>query len=127
MASTWKSVSLKSASLLAAGIFAAAVITPSAHAQVGVGVYIGRTPPPLRYEARPPVPGPGYTWVDGFTSPGRAATVGIPVTGIVRPSTEPTGFTLITTTIRRAGTIMKATGPTRTAATTTSGIARPSM
>jgi len=31
-----------------------------------VSVYIGRTPPPLRYERRPPPPGEGYAWVDGY-------------------------------------------------------------
>jgi WXXGXW repeat (2 copies) len=31
-----------------------------------VHVYIGGAPPPLRYEVRPPVPGPGYSWVEGY-------------------------------------------------------------
>jgi hypothetical protein len=32
-----------------------------------VGIYIGRNPPPpLRYEAQPPIPGPGYVWIDGY-------------------------------------------------------------
>ena len=31
-----------------------------------IGIYIGRTPPPLRYEARPSIPGQGYQWIDGY-------------------------------------------------------------
>jgi hypothetical protein len=58
-------LTLKFASFAAVG-FLAAVAIP---AQAQVGVYIGRTPPPLRYEARPPLPGPGYVWVDGFYEP----------------------------------------------------------
>lgn len=39
---------------------------PAAGAQIGFGIQFGRTPPPvLRYEERPPMPGPGYAWVDG--------------------------------------------------------------
>ncbi len=61
------SSSLKLASLVAAGIFAFASVPHTAAAQVGV--YIGPTPPPMRYEARPPAPGPGFAWVDGFYEP----------------------------------------------------------
>jgi hypothetical protein len=42
---------------------AAALVLPS-FAQVSV--YIGRTPPPLRYETRPRMPGDGYAWIDGY-------------------------------------------------------------
>src|ERR1700722_15994699 len=31
-----------------------------------VGIYIGRTPPPLRYEVRPQAPGEGYVWTEGY-------------------------------------------------------------
>jgi hypothetical protein len=62
-------LTLQLASFAAAGLLAAALSAPQALAQVGVGVYIGRTPPPLRYEARPPIPGPGYVWIDGFYEP----------------------------------------------------------
>ena len=31
-----------------------------------VGIYIGRTPPPLRYEVPPPTPGPDYLWNEGY-------------------------------------------------------------
>jgi WXXGXW repeat (2 copies) len=31
-----------------------------------IHVYIGRTPPPLRYEARPAMPGQGYIWTEGY-------------------------------------------------------------
>lgn len=59
---------LKFATFALAAIFAARA-TPAAHAQAGFGVYIGRTPPPLRYERRPPPPSPGYAWVDGYYEP----------------------------------------------------------
>jgi hypothetical protein len=46
---------------------AALVVTSFAAPAFGqVGIYIGRTPPPLRYEARGPYPGEGYSWVDGY-------------------------------------------------------------
>jgi len=51
------------AALAAAMVFG---VSAPAQAQVGVGVYIGRTPPPLRYEQRGPMPGPGYMWTDGY-------------------------------------------------------------
>ena len=31
-----------------------------------VGIYIGTPPPPIRYEVRPPIPGEGFVWVDGY-------------------------------------------------------------
>ncbi len=37
---------------------------PAAYSQVGI--YIGRRPPPMRYERRPPMPGQGYMWIDGY-------------------------------------------------------------
>jgi hypothetical protein len=48
---------------IASLILASAIATP---AFAGVGVYIGVAPPPLRYEVRPAMPGPGYAWVDGY-------------------------------------------------------------
>jgi|HubBroStandDraft_6_1064221.scaffolds.fasta_scaffold28743_3 hypothetical protein len=48
---------------IASLILASAIAAP-AFAQVGV--YIGTAPPPLRYEVRPAIPGPGYSWVDGY-------------------------------------------------------------
>ena len=56
------------ASFAAAGIFTLSLATP-AHAQVSFGVRVGSAPPPLRYERRPPAPGPGYAWVDGYYDP----------------------------------------------------------
>jgi hypothetical protein len=48
-------------------IIAAALTTAlAAPAFAQVGIYIGRTPPPLRYERRGEAPGPGYAWVDGY-------------------------------------------------------------
>ncbi|HXB62470.1 MAG TPA: hypothetical protein VNU94_06435 [Acidobacteriaceae bacterium] len=49
-----------------AALAAAMIFGVSTPAQAQVGVYIGRTPPPLRYERRPDAPGPGYAWVDGY-------------------------------------------------------------
>ena len=51
--------------LLAAALTMAA-ITATAPAFSQVGIIIGRTPPPVRYERRPPAPGPGYFWIDGY-------------------------------------------------------------
>jgi hypothetical protein len=48
---------------IASALLAAALTAP-AFAQVGV--YIGTPPPPLRYEVRPRMPGPGYAWSDGY-------------------------------------------------------------
>jgi hypothetical protein len=31
-----------------------------------IQVYIGTPPPPIRYEVRPPMPGDGYAWEDGY-------------------------------------------------------------
>ncbi|MBB5056813.1 hypothetical protein HDF16_001498 [Granulicella aggregans] len=61
--------------LFSATLAAAAVSAP-AFAQIGV--YIGAPPPPIRYEARPPLPGPGYAWIDGYWEPygGRYRWVG---------------------------------------------------
>ena len=57
MRTNWKS------GLLIAALTAATAAVPA----VGqIGVVIGRTPPPMRYERRGPMPGPGYVWVDGF-------------------------------------------------------------
>ena len=47
-----------------ASLILASAITAPAFAQVGI--YIGHEPPPLRYEVRPAMPGPGYAWVDGY-------------------------------------------------------------
>ena len=47
-----------------AGLIAACALTMPAFAQIGI--YIGRTPPPMRVEVRPAMPGPGYAWVDGY-------------------------------------------------------------
>jgi len=39
------------------------------HAQVSVGISIGAPPPPRVVRVRPAIPGPGYTWVDGYWYP----------------------------------------------------------
>ena len=55
--------------IFAAVVAVAMLVFPAAPAfsQVSFGVTIGRyPPPPLRYEAPPPMPDPGYAWVDGY-------------------------------------------------------------
>src|SRR5271154_6443845 len=47
-------------------LFATALAIP---ASAQVGVYIGIAPPPLHYEQRGAIPGPGYAWVDGYWAP----------------------------------------------------------
>ena len=56
----------KVAATAAAGIVSIAIAAPFATAQGSFGVHMGQPPPPMRYEARPPMPGPGYGWVDGY-------------------------------------------------------------
>jgi len=56
----WKS------KLLAVALAFSAFAACTAPAMAQISVTIGRTPPPLRYEARPAMPGPGYAWVDGY-------------------------------------------------------------
>jgi hypothetical protein len=47
-----------------AAVTATAFTTP---AVAQIGIVIGRQPPPpMRYERRPPMPGEGYAWVDGY-------------------------------------------------------------
>jgi hypothetical protein len=46
------------------GAVVAVALTVPAFSQIGI--YIGHTPPPLRVEVRPAMPGPGYAWVDGY-------------------------------------------------------------
>jgi hypothetical protein len=53
----------------AAGIMAVALAAVPASAQVSFGVRIGTPPPPLRYENRPPMPGPGFVWAEGYYEP----------------------------------------------------------
>jgi hypothetical protein len=47
-----------------AGALVVASLSAPAFAQVSV--YLGATPPPLRYERRPPPPGEGFVWVNGY-------------------------------------------------------------
>src|SRR5579884_3947861 len=59
-------------------VIAAAIAVP-ASAQVSFGVQVGRVPPPpLRYEGRPPAPGPGFIWIDGYWRWDRGRYVWVP-------------------------------------------------
>src|SRR5664279_4445548 len=49
--------------LILSGLIAASLTAP-AFGQIGI--YIGQAPPPMRYETRPPMPGNGYVWIDGY-------------------------------------------------------------
>jgi hypothetical protein len=51
---------------LAAGLAIATFAAVTTPASAQVGIIIGRTPPPMRYERRPPPPGEGFVWVDGY-------------------------------------------------------------
>jgi WXXGXW repeat (2 copies) len=73
-------------------------------------------PPPFRYEAPPPIPGPGYIWVDGYWVPEGGRGVWKHGAWVRPPSPEPTGRILTTITIPMAGMCTRATGRTRTAA-----------
>lgn len=60
------------ATLASTAIVATLAFTAApASAQVNLGIYVRQAPPPIRYEARPGIPGPGYVWVDGFWEPYR--------------------------------------------------------
>ena len=59
-----------------ASLILAAAVTAPAFAQVGI--YIGHEPPPLRYEVRPVMPGPGYAWTDGYWNWSGARYVWVP-------------------------------------------------
>jgi hypothetical protein len=48
---------------IAGAVVAASMVAP-AFGQFHV--YIGGAPPPIRYERRPPPPGAGFAWVDGY-------------------------------------------------------------
>lgn len=96
------------------GILFAVALTAAAPAQIGV--YIGRTPPPERYEERGAMPGPGYAWVDGYWAPNGHRYRGA---GTGHPMREHIGTILTTITTSKAGSCMKATGIMKT----TSGIA----
>jgi hypothetical protein len=57
MKTNWKS------GVLVAALMAATSVIPA----IGqIGIVIGREPPPMRYERRPPMPGPGFAWIDGY-------------------------------------------------------------
>ncbi len=49
------------------GAIVAIALTAPAFAQVHV--YIGSAPPPIRYEARPAMPGAGFIWTEGYWEP----------------------------------------------------------
>jgi hypothetical protein len=46
-------------------IILSAIVT-AAPAWSQIHVFIGTPPPPIRYEVRPPMPGDGFVWVDGY-------------------------------------------------------------
>jgi hypothetical protein len=47
-------------------IFAASALAITIPASGQISVYIGSPPPPVRYEAVPVSPGPGFVWTAGY-------------------------------------------------------------
>ena len=47
-------------------LLTAAIIAPSS---AQISVFIGTPPPPIRYEERGPIPGPGFVWMEGYWAP----------------------------------------------------------
>ncbi len=66
---------MKKTTLLATALLCSTLAAP-AFSQVGV--YIGTPPPPLRYEVPPPIPGEGYTWIDGYWNWGGSRYAWVP-------------------------------------------------
>jgi hypothetical protein len=58
-------IDMKSKWLLA--FVVASALSASAFGQIQI--YIGAPPPPIRYEAPPPMPGEGFVWTAGFWEP----------------------------------------------------------
>jgi hypothetical protein len=52
--------------LLRAALLSLSTAVLAAPAFSQIHVYIGAPPPPIRVEVRPPMPGDGYMWVDGY-------------------------------------------------------------
>lgn len=50
-------------------ILAASTLTAPVFGQVSIGVTIGTPPPPIQYEAPPPMPAVGYVWTPGYWAP----------------------------------------------------------
>jgi hypothetical protein len=90
-----------------------------ASGQVSFGVTIGAPPPPLRYEVPPPMPAPGYVWVDGYWVPRVGAGCGGTVSGVGLRTQARTGLILTMTTTPMDGMSMMAIGLTRTTTITT--------
>jgi hypothetical protein len=47
-------------------IVAASALAIAIPASGQVSIYIGSAPPPIRYEAVPANPGPGFAWIEGY-------------------------------------------------------------
>ena len=58
-------IDMKSKWLL--GFVVASALSAPAFGQIQI--YIGTPPPPIRYEAPPPIPGEGFAWTAGFWEP----------------------------------------------------------
>jgi hypothetical protein len=59
-------------------VVALTAVSLSATAFAQIGIVIGRTPTPLRYERRGPPPGAGFLWVDGYWGLDRGRYVWVP-------------------------------------------------
>ncbi|MGD0792950.1 MAG: YXWGXW repeat-containing protein [Terriglobales bacterium] len=104
------------------GVLFATVLAIPASAQVSV--YLGSAPPPLRYERRGPLPGPGYAWVDGYWAPNGHHYRWVAGRWDRPPYKAHIGIIPTMITTGKAGSCMKATGIMRitTGTTDTSAI-----
>src|SRR5262249_33590859 len=62
--------------LLPLMLLAGGSVFASTHFSIGVGVGAPAYVPPAAVAVRPPCPGPGYTWVDGYNQPNRGWVAG---------------------------------------------------
>ncbi len=61
--------------LIALMMLAGGSLFAQTHVSIGIGLGPGYYPPPV-VAVRPPCPGPGYTWVDGYRERGGAWMAG---------------------------------------------------
>ena len=86
-----------------------------------VSVYIGTPPPPIRYERRGPIPGPGFYGSKATGLPMVITIAGFRDDGNARHMKAHTGAIRITTTIGKDGNYVKAIGIAKTMTTATGG------
>lgn len=108
-------------SQMAAALALACAFAVPAVAQVGIR--IGRTPPPLRYEVPPLTAGAGYLWNEGYWNWANNQYLWVPGRWVRPPDAARTGSIRTSTTTIVAGSSMRVTGIMRIMASTTTGVA----